>query len=116
MNQFIDALDKMKNMELVRFFAQFFSGDGLSKLFGRFINSSGGLAGRLLLWAVVLALGVFLVDQAFYWSKPGRLEHARGTWRGIASGAASAWAGTKSLALRVKSVFSRKCEAPHAHR
>jgi hypothetical protein len=116
MNPFLDTLDKMKNMDLVRFFSQFFPGDSFSKLLDRFVGSSSGLAGRLLLWAVVLALGVFLIDQAFYWTKPGKLEHARGTWRGIASGAAAAWAGTKSLALRAKTALSKKREAPRGRR
>jgi hypothetical protein len=116
MNQFIAALDKMKDIQLVRFFSRFFSGESLSNLFGRFQNSPGGLAGRLLLWAVILALGVFLIDQAFYWTKPGRLEQARGTWHGIAAGAASAWKGTKALAIRTKSALFKGREVPRGRR
>ncbi len=76
--------------------------------FGMAAGSPGALAKELFLWAVVLALGVFAVDQAFYWTKPGQLERARSTWASIAAFAHKAGRGARSLADRAIGAMERR--------
>ena len=117
MNQFIDSLERMKDMPIVRFFSQFFTENRLSPLLGRFTagleaHSPGSMAKELFIWAILLALGTFIIDQAFYWTKPGQIERARSTWQGIASGATSVGLGLKALPASAKAFISNKREAP----
>ena len=121
MNEFLQSLEKLKDAQIVRFFSQFFTEGSLSPLFSRFkaglaLHSPGALAKELILWAVALALGTLLIDQVFYWTKPGQVERARGTWQSISAGAASFGAGVKTLATRIKGAFSKKREAPRGRR
>ena len=121
MNEFLQSLEKMKDAPIVRFFSQFFTEDRLSPLFGRFKaglgeRSPGALAKELIIWAVVLALGTLIIDQVFYWTKPGQVERARGTWQSISAGVSSFGEGVKTLVNRIKNVFGKKREAPRGRR
>jgi hypothetical protein len=121
LTEFLQSLEKMKDAPIVRFFSQFFTEGSLSPLFTRFkaglaLRSPGALAKELILWAVLLALGTFLIDQAFYWTKPGQVERARGTWQSISTGVASFGVGVKALATRIKGAFIKRPEAPRGRR
>lgn len=107
MDQYLQTLERMKDMPIVRFFSQFFSQSRLSPLFGHFKNalslkSPGALAKELFFWAVLLALVTFAIDQAFYWTKPGQAERAKDTWYGISTRVSSFSRGVKGLASRAK--------------
>lgn len=121
MNEFIQSIERMKDMPIVRFFSQFFDEQSLSPLFGRFDagltgRSPGALARELVIWAIVLALGTFIIDQVFYWTKPGKIEQARDTLQNIKEGTISFGQGVKSLALRVKDSVVNRREAPRGRR
>jgi hypothetical protein len=113
MFQFLESLDKMKDLPIVRFFSQFFTENKLAPLLARFhnglaISSPGALAKEMFIWAIVLAFIVFIVDQVFYWTKPGQIERARGTWLSIASFASDVGRGARSLAVRAKGLVERR--------
>lgn len=107
MTEYLEMLDKMKDLQIVRFFSRFFTESSLSPLFGDLKDRAadgtvGSLAKELIVWAVILALGAFIIDQAFYWTRPGQLEQARETWQGVKDGAANVYDGVRSLISRVK--------------
>jgi hypothetical protein len=107
MDQYLQTLERMKDMPIVRFFSQFFSQPRLSPLVDHFRNAlalktPGSLAKELFFWAVVLALVTFAVDQAFYWTKPGQVERAKDTWTGISLRLSSFGRGVKGIASRAK--------------
>lgn len=103
MDELLKSLDGMKEMQIVRFFARFFTEERLSPLFNQYkervLGDPGGLAGELILWAVLLAVGVFLIDQAFHWTAPGQLEQARLTWFRVREGTGRAYDRTKEFIL-----------------
>lgn len=113
MYEFLESLERMKDLPIVRFFSQFFAEDRLAPLAARFQNglslsSPGALAKELLLWAIVLAFVVFAVDQVFFWTKPGQIQRARGTWLSIASFATDVGRSARTLALRAKNCVERR--------
>ncbi len=116
MDKLLQSLDQFKDLPIVKIFAGLFSERSLAPLIAKYkdrvVENSGGLARELLLWAILLALVVFLVDQAFYWSKPGRLYEARESWLAFAQGTRNAFRRVKgfvgSLASGGRRGYGRK--------
>jgi hypothetical protein len=120
MTQFLDTLEKMKGMQIVRFFSQFFSEERLSPIFNQMkaraaSGTVGGLAKELVVWAIVLALGAFIIDQIFYWTNPGQVEQAKGTWRSFSAGVADLGVSARTLFERARGI-GRKKELPGGRR
>lgn len=116
MNQLLDTLNKMKDMQIVRFFSQFFTEARLSPLVSRLkeraaAGTVGGLAKELFVWAVILALGAFVIDQVFYWTSPGQVEQAKDTWRNFSAGVADLGVSARTIFQRIKGI-GRKKELP----
>jgi hypothetical protein len=112
MNQFLDTLNNMKDMPIVRFFSQFFTEARLAPMVGsmkaRLAGGTGGsLAKELLVWAIVLAIGTFIIDQVFYWTSPGQVERARENWHGFTSGVQSIGVSARLLADRARGGFRK---------
>ena len=107
MDKLLQSLDQFKDLPVVKLFARFFSEQSLSPIIDRYrdrvLGNPGGFAKELLLWAVVLALVTFAVDQAFYWSKPGRVEQARESWYAFVEGAGRAFDQAKGFVARLAS-------------
>jgi hypothetical protein len=121
MDQYLQSLEKLKDLPIVRFFSRFFSEDRLSSLLsdlnaGLERSTPSALAKELLIWAVVLALVTFAIDQAFYWTKPGQLDRARDTWQSLSAGAVSFGRGVKSLALRARELVTGRRGASRGRR
>lgn len=101
MDKLLQSLDQFKDLPIVRLFAGFFSEQSLSPVIAQYkervMSNPGGLAKEFILWAIVLALVVFAVDQAFYWSKPGRLYEAKESWYAFTDGAGRAFERVKGF-------------------
>jgi hypothetical protein len=120
MTEFLDALNKMKDMQIVRFFSQFFTQEKLAPILGQYkdqmAGGGGGLAKELVIWAIILAVGVFIIDQVFYWTSPGQLEQARGTWNSFTGGVANLGASARVLIDRAKGIGKARQGASHGRR
>jgi hypothetical protein len=120
MEAFLKSLEQLKELQIVRFISQFFTEEQLSPIVNQYkqrvAGDPAGLARDLLLWAVLLALVTFAVDQAFYWTQPGRVAQARESWYAFTEGAGRAWDRTKDLARRVASGAGRNGELPRGRR
>lgn len=113
MNQYLDTLNKMKDLPIVRFFSQFFTEQRLAPLVGDMKarmagGTGGGLAKELLIWAVLLALGTFIIDQVFYWTSPGQVEQAKASWRSFTSGVQSIGVSARLLADRARGMVRQR--------
>lgn len=103
MTEFLQSLEKLKDLQIVRFFSQFFTEEKLAPIFGQYKDRVGGgtgtsLAHELLVWAIVLAIGTFVIDQIFYWTSPGQIDQARDSWYAFKT-------GTASLGSRIKELY-----------
>ena len=121
MDQYLQSLEKMKDMPIVRFFSQFFTQSKLSPLIAHFraglaVKTPGALAQELFVWAVVLAVGTFAIDQIFYWTNPGQAERARDTWQSVSSGFSSFGRGVTGLIVRTRNAFEGRREAARGRR
>lgn len=87
-NKILDFLESFRDLGIVRFVAGFYREGTMGPLF-RWIDSVGeGMPGHtakvLLVWAVVLIIAVFIVDQVFYLTVPGRLDECKlKTWNAV---------------------------------
>ncbi len=101
MDKLLQSLDQFKDLPIVKIFAGLFSEKSLAPLIAKYkdrvMENPGGLAKELLVWAIILALLVFIVDQAIYWSKPGRIYEARESWLAFADGVKAAFRRVKAF-------------------
>jgi hypothetical protein len=121
MNELLQSLDKMKDMQIVRFFSQFFTEEKVSPLLGqvksRIAGGTGGnLVHELILWAVFLAVGTFIIDQVFYWTSPGQIEEAKNTWKNFTAGVANLGTSARILVERARGIGRTRLELPNGRR
>jgi hypothetical protein len=110
MTQLLGMLDKMKDLDIVRFFSQFFTQEKLAPWFSWFQNATGGrtygvAAKTMLLYAAILAVVVFVIDQAFYLTHPAKIETTRRRWYAIEDGFMSLGDNAKAVTRRVRSMW-----------
>lgn len=81
-NKWLDFIEQFKDIGIVKFFSRFYSESFLSpyvkSVSDAVINDTPRETAKdLLLWAALLMVLVFLVDQVVYWTQPGQIAHAR---------------------------------------
>lgn len=110
MNAFLQLLDKMKDMDIVKFFSRFFTQATLSPWLHRLQGATAGgdysaSAKHLLLWAAIIAVGIFVIDQVFYLTHPTQRELTRRRWRAIEDGVGALGVSTRTLFGRARSMW-----------
>ena len=110
MNQILGILEKMKDLDIVRFFSQFFTQEKLSPWFSWFKDATGSgnyanTAKMLLLYAAILALAAFVIDQAFYLTHPLQIEVTKRRYHAIESSIFSLGDNAKAVARRIRSMW-----------
>ena len=83
-NQWLEFIDQFKDIAVVRFFARFYSESFLSPYLkavqNAVLSDSPKETGiRLLIFAAVLFLLVFVVDQVLYYTQPGTSARLKGS-------------------------------------
>lgn len=106
MTQFFALMDKLKEMNIVQFFAKFFTEERMAPVLKWFSGATGSgrdpadYARDLILVAVLIALVTFVVDQVFYWTNPQHIDRSRRSWRVVNRGIQSLGQSIRMLAGR----------------
>lgn len=113
LNQFLEWLDKLKDMDIVRFFSQFFTEEKLGPLFRWFQNSMtgqtyGDRAKQLLVYAAIFALITLAIDQVVYWTDPAQIGRARRNYEYVMGGLRSLGDSARTVAGRIRGALSRR--------
>jgi hypothetical protein len=112
MNQILESLNKMKDLQIVRFFSQFFTEEKLGPLLKSFTGDGNGpgsgVVTKLVVWAIVLAVGTFVIDQVFFWTSPGQVERAKTNWKNFTLSMSNLSASAQVLYERAKGLIGKR--------
>ena len=113
LNQFLDWLDKLKDMDIVRFFSQFFTEEKLGPFFQWFQGSMtgqtyGDRAKQLIVYAALIALATLVIDQVVYWTDPAQRERARRNYEWFMGGMRSIGESARTVAGRIRGALGRR--------
>ena len=113
MNAFLELLDKIKDMDIVKFFARFFTQENFSPWLHRLQDNTGAgsysaQAKGLLVWAVIIAVGIFIIDQAFYLAHPDQRDLSRRRWRAVEEGVGALGVSARMLIGRARDLWGSR--------
>ncbi len=110
MNVILEYLDKLKELDIVKFFSQFFTQEHLApwmdRLRGATEGDSAASGQGLLVWAIIIAVAIFAVDQAFYLTHPDQRELTRRRWRAIEEGVGALGESARTLLGRARAMWA----------
>lgn len=109
MNAFLEFLDKIKDLNIVKLFARFFTQENFSpwlhRLQGAGHGAYGASAKSMLVWAIIIAIAIFVIDQIFYLTHPDQRDLSRRRWRAIEEGVGALGVSARTLIGRARSMW-----------
>lgn len=118
MNTFLEFLDKIKDLNIVKLFAGFFTQENVAPWLHRLQGAAGNgdysaSAKSMLVWAIIIAVAIFVIDQIFYLTHPDQRNLSRRRWRAIEEGVGALGVSARTLVARARSMWINRGRRAH---